>query len=76
MTNFLRPKDVAAKLSVRPRVIYLEIRRGHLKAFKVGRQLRVSSVDLDQFISAHGVSVSLKVIEANKKTESKAIGEG
>lgn len=51
MTTFLRVETVAERLDVSANAIYAEIRRGHLKALKIGRLLRVSEEQLEAYIN-------------------------
>ena len=54
--KLLTPTDVANHLQVTERTVTLWLRRGHLRGFKVGKEWRVSTRDLDNFLeqSANG----------------------
>ena len=49
----LRLDEVAERLSVSPSTVRRLIRRGDLKAVRIGRLLRVRPADLTTYIQAH-----------------------
>ena len=48
----LTPSDVAKRLQMNERTVTRWLRKGHLRGFKIGKEWRVSDVDLDAFIEA------------------------
>ena len=48
--KLLTPTDVANHLQVNERTVTLWLRRGHLRGFKVGKEWRISTSDLDNFL--------------------------
>ncbi len=48
----LTPTDVAKRLQMNERTVTQWLRNGHLRGFKIGKEWRVSDVDLDAFIEA------------------------
>ena len=48
--NLLTPVDVANRLQVNERTVTQWLRKGHLRGFKVGKEWRVSSRDLEAFL--------------------------
>jgi excisionase family DNA binding protein len=58
----LTPSDVAKLLQMNERTVTQWLRNGHLRGFKIGKEWRVSDVDLDAFIEA----------SANKPSEASA----
>ena len=48
----LTPSDVARRLQMNERTVTIWLRRGRLRGFKIGKEWRVSDVDLDAFIEA------------------------
>ena len=48
--TLLTPVDVAKSLQVNERTVTQWLRRGHLRGFKIGKEWRVSSRDLDTFL--------------------------
>ncbi len=58
----LTPSDVAKRLQMNERTVTQWLRNGHLRGFKIGKEWRVSDVDLDAFIEA----------SANKPSEASA----
>jgi excisionase family DNA binding protein len=58
----LTPSDVAKRLQMNERTVTLWLRNGHLRGFKIGKEWRVSDVDLDAFVEA----------SANKPSEATA----
>lgn len=55
--------EIAKILSVHPMTIYREIRRGKLKAFRVGADFRINEKDLQKYVRKNKVKPN-----ANKKT--------
>lgn len=51
MKQLLLPGEAASILRISKRGVYRLISAGDLKAFKVGGSLRISSKDLDSYIS-------------------------
>ena len=58
----LTPLDVAKHLQMNERTVTQWLRNGHLRGFKIGKEWRVSDVDLDAFMEA----------SANKPSEATA----
>ena len=48
----LTPSDVAKRLQMKERTVTQWLRNGHLRGFKIGKEWRVSDVDLDDFLEA------------------------
>ncbi len=48
--NLLTPVDVANRLQVNERTVTQWLRRGFLRGFKIGKEWRVSSRDLEAFL--------------------------
>lgn len=48
--KLLTPPQVAEKLQVNERTVTQWLRKGHLRGFKIGKEWRVSSKDLDAFL--------------------------
>ena len=42
--------EVATSLSVTPEFLYKEIQRGHLTAYKIGREFKIKREDLDAYL--------------------------
>ncbi len=49
-SKLLTPTDVANHLQVNERTVTLWLRRGHLRGFKIGKEWRISTSDLDNFL--------------------------
>ncbi len=63
ITNeFLIPVEVAKTLRVNVLTIYSYIRRGDLKAIRLGRGYRITPEDLAQFIESRKVGPSIEYI--------------
>ncbi len=48
--KLLTPPQVAQRLQVNERTVTQWLRRGHLRGFKIGKEWRVSSRDLEAFL--------------------------
>ena len=48
----LTPQDVAKRLQMNERTVTQWLRNGHLRGFKIGKEWRISELDLDAFIEA------------------------
>jgi excisionase family DNA binding protein len=48
--QLLTPPQVAQRLQVNERTITLWLRRGHLRGFKIGKEWRISTRDLEAFL--------------------------
>ncbi len=48
--KLLTPPQVAQRLQVNERTVTQWLRRGHLRGFKIGKEWRVSSRDLESFL--------------------------
>lgn len=58
-SRFLSPAEVAAGVGVRTTTVHEWIRRGELKAVRLGgRILRVSRADLDEWLASNVVGAS------------------
>ena len=52
--EFFTPEEVAAKLKLSKYTIYEMIKRGDLDAHRIGRGLRITSTQLDQYLNKTG----------------------
>ncbi len=50
--TLLTPSDVAKRLQMNERTVTQWLRKGHLRGFKIGKEWRVSEIDLETFIEA------------------------
>ncbi len=50
--TLLTPVDVAKSLQVNERTVAQWLRKGHLRGFKIGKEWRVSVMDLQAFLEA------------------------
>jgi excisionase family DNA binding protein len=50
--RLLTPSDVAKRLQMNERTVTQWLRMGHLRGFKIGKEWRVSEIDLEAFIEA------------------------
>ncbi len=50
MDSFYTPAEVAALLKTTRRTVYNWIEKGNLKTLRVGRLVRISKADLEEFI--------------------------
>ncbi len=50
--KLLTPSNVASRLQVNERTVTQWLRKGHLRGFKVGKEWRISSDDLQAFLEA------------------------
>ncbi len=50
--KLLTPTDVAKRLQVTERTVTMWLRKGHLRGFKIGKEWRISSDDLQAFLEA------------------------
>ncbi len=50
--RYLTPFDVAKRLQMNERTVTQWLRNGHLRGFKIGKEWRVSELELDAFIEA------------------------
>ncbi len=48
----LTPSDVAKRLQMNERTVTIWLRKGRLRGFKIGKEWRVSEIDLEAFIEA------------------------
>ena len=48
----LTPTDVAKCLQINERTVTQWLRKGHLRGFKIGKEWRVSELDLEAFLEA------------------------
>ncbi len=48
--KLLTPPQVAQRLQVNERTVTQWLRRGHLRGFKIGKEWRISSRDLEAFL--------------------------
>ncbi len=48
----LTPSDVAKRLQMNERTVTQWLRNGHLRGFKIGKEWRISELDLDAFVEA------------------------
>ncbi|MEE8188298.1 MAG: helix-turn-helix domain-containing protein [Kiloniellales bacterium] len=46
----LTPPQVATRLQVNERTVTQWLRKGHLRGFKIGKEWRISSLDLETFL--------------------------
>ncbi len=50
--KLLTPPQVAERLQVNERTVTQWLRKGYLRGFKIGKEWRVSAVDLESFLEA------------------------
>lgn len=50
--RLLTPPQVATRLQVNERTVTQWLRKGHLRGFKIGKEWRISLVDLEAFLDA------------------------
>jgi excisionase family DNA binding protein len=50
--RLLTPSNVAKRLQMNERTVTQWLRQGHLRGFKIGKEWRVSEIDLEAFIEA------------------------
>ena len=50
--RYLTPFDVAKRLQMNERTVTQWLRNGHLRGFKIGKEWRISELDLDAFVEA------------------------
>jgi excisionase family DNA binding protein len=50
--RYLTPFDVAKRLQMNERTVTQWLRNGHLRGFKIGKEWRISELDLDAFLEA------------------------
>ena len=50
--TLLTPSDVAKRLQMNQHTVTQWLRNGHLRGFKIGKEWRVSEIDLEAFIEA------------------------
>ena len=50
--KLLTPINVAKRLQMNVRTVTQWLRNGHLRGFKIGKEWRISDVDLDAFLEA------------------------
>ncbi|MHA1600802.1 MAG: helix-turn-helix domain-containing protein [Alphaproteobacteria bacterium] len=50
--RLLTPPQVATHLQVNERTVTQWLRKGHLRGFKIGKEWRVSSIDLETFLDS------------------------
>lgn len=55
-THLYTVPEVARLLRVGANTVYREIQKGHLKASRVGRLIRVQSVDVQRYLDSKGRS--------------------
>ena len=48
----LTPSDVAKRLQMNERTVTQWLRNGHLRGYKIGKEWRVSEIDLETYIEA------------------------
>jgi excisionase family DNA binding protein len=53
--TLLKPAEAARLLAVRPSWIYDAVRNGRLPAIRVGRHLRFTRAQLEEWVADHGV---------------------
>jgi putative molybdopterin biosynthesis protein len=60
--NFLTPAEVADLLKIKKNTVYEMIKRGDIRASKLGKQLRISQDDLDQYLGRKTAAHSEQVL--------------
>jgi excisionase family DNA binding protein len=55
MDKYYKPDEVAMMLSINYRKVLEEILSGTLKAVKIGRQYRISELDLNRYLAQNKV---------------------
>ena len=63
--KLLTPPQVAERLQVNERTVTQWLRRGHLRGFKIGKEWRVSTRDLENFLEQ---SANVPVIDERNGT--------
>jgi putative molybdopterin biosynthesis protein len=58
-SKFLTTSEVSERLQVSPRTVQRLIQRGELKAFRVGRQVRIPELALKEMLEARRLGVDL-----------------
>jgi excisionase family DNA binding protein len=53
--TLLKPAEAAKLLAVRPSWVYDAVRNGRLPAIRVGRHLRFTRAQLEEWVADHGV---------------------
>ena len=48
--NFLTPEQIAQTLQITKMTVYREIKRGNLKAYKFGKELRIKNSDFEAYL--------------------------
>lgn len=48
--NFLTPEQIAQTLQITKMTVYREIKRGNLKAYKFGKELRIRNSDFETYL--------------------------
>ena len=66
--KFLTPRDVASMLKLNVLTVYEYIQKGHLSAIRLGRQYRISTQDLANFIDLQRTS---NIIPKSKRRDIK-----
>ena len=51
--DLLTPDDVAKKLAIRRKRVYRLVKSGDLPYFKIGRDIRIRSEDLEKWLESH-----------------------
>ncbi len=69
--NFLTPEQVASILQVNKMTVYREIKRGKLKAYKFGKEFRISDMDFEAYL--HN---AYKATEESLRTQCSCIAGG
>lgn len=63
MNKLYTAQEVADKLQIKKTTVYELIKRGELYSSKVGKQLRISDLQLKQYLERTGSASSLQVPE-------------
>ncbi len=50
--KLLTPFNVAKRLQINERTVAQWLRKGHLRGFKIGKEWRISEMDLEAFLEA------------------------
>ena len=58
--EFYTAKELAASLKVTPMTIYRLAKRGELKAVRIGRSIRFSSEDVEEFMKNASLKTEVK----------------
>ncbi len=73
--KLLTPPQVAERLQVNERTVTLWLRRGLLRGFKIGKEWRVSSRDLEAFLEQSANVRARLAVKTLRRDQREAIAE-